>query len=151
MLVSNKALSALCEATKLYKYLQTDFQPSLMRAVQAATTDLKLARERVDGYLEKRQKEGGQVDGQRKPALHYWIGRSSLKALADIVEATLGAVFVDSGFSFEAAWKHFQRIYMPWYERYATSEAYEQRVLIEEEKRQEALAKRAAKVGRMEE
>ncbi|PWN27319.1 hypothetical protein BDZ90DRAFT_279680 [Jaminaea rosea] len=152
MLVSNKALSALCEATKLYKYLQTDFQPSLMSAIQATTAELKYARERVDRYVEQRGHTGDdEAKKQPKPALHYWIGRPALKALADIVEASLGAVFVDSGFCFQTAWRMFSRVYMPWYERYATVEAYEQRLLIEEQKRQEGLARRAEKTSRMEE
>lgn len=83
---------------------------------------------------------GGEGDGDDKevPYRQYWAKQKEIKALADIVESTLGAVFVDSGFSFETAWKFWTRLYLPWYSRYADYDA-----LLEARDRGVAIRQRA--------
>ncbi|KAJ3088764.1 hypothetical protein HK102_008011 [Quaeritorhiza haematococci] len=48
----------------------------------------------------------------------FWIDLEPPKAISDVFEATLGAVFVDSGFDVEAVWAVMQRTWLPWVSRY---------------------------------
>lgn len=41
------------------------------------------------------------------PLIYCWFDCNEIKAMADVVEATLGAIFVDAGFDFNIAWYFF--------------------------------------------
>lgn len=162
--VSNQALSALCVTKGLHKCLQADWHTSLYNAVQIAATDFRLAQETSDEYWTPEQRSTRRhvfslIDRQASekmldiddeesldvavalklsdeaPLLHYWADCSEVKALADIVEATLGAIFVDSGFDFNAAWTLFEQYHLPWFKRYCTPAAFQQREAWEKDRR----------------
>ncbi|CAO1636838.1 unnamed protein product [Parajaminaea phylloscopi] len=70
------------------------------------------------------------------PLLHYWAPAREVKSMADVVESTLGAIFVDAGFDFVTAWTFFQRYHLPWFRQYCTKEALQQREQWEQLMRQ---------------
>ncbi|CAO1634137.1 unnamed protein product [Jaminaea pallidilutea] len=149
--VCNQALCALCAHTKLQKYLQTDYQPSLLRAIQETTADLGFAKARADTWYDGSgfQGEGTgttteatspPVNFERTPLLHYWMNCGEIKTMADIVEASIGAVFVDSGFNFQVAWRFFEGFYLPWFKRYCNYDAFVQRTEHEQRSHRDKIA-----------
>lgn len=143
--VANKTLCALCEHLRLYKFLQMDYHGGFAEALSNLIDDMEVARNAVDRHfewptlagerydvepLEGNADVGGEQDATESgpeagasPYRHYWAKKKEIKALADIVESTLGAVFVDSGFNFETVWRFWRRLYLPWYSRYADYDA----------------------------
>ncbi|BFZ60194.1 Dicer-like protein 1 [Saitoella coloradoensis] len=77
-MVSNKILAALCVRLGLHSYIN-HFSAALPNAVNEYVTDLEYHR------LDHAEKE-------------YWLDLDAPKFLSDIVESTLGAIFLDSGF-----------------------------------------------------
>ncbi|CAO1615597.1 unnamed protein product [Sympodiomycopsis kandeliae] len=138
--VANRTLCGLCEYLRLYKFLQYDRHTSFAQVMTDLIQDMQVARREVDQHfqyppldldrrygVEDLSAQGSGVSEQENPVLpresvpyrQYWATKKEIKAIADIVESTLGAVFVDSGFSFETVWKFWRRLYLPWYSRYA--------------------------------
>lgn len=131
--VSNQALGALCEHLKLYKFLQTSGQASMLTSIQEALANLQDARAR----LEKQERACSLPNAPKlapndyilgQEITHYWCEVNEIKLLSDIVESTLGAVFVDTGFNFAATWDFFRRLYLPWYQQYCHWDAFLQRM-----------------------
>ncbi|KAJ5563547.1 hypothetical protein N7535_008711 [Penicillium sp. DV-2018c] len=96
-MVSNKFLGALAVKLGLHRHLQ-HFSSPLLVQITKYVAEIELAEE-----------EGkGEVD--------YWLSTSDPpKCLPDMLEAYLGAIFVDSGFDFTVIEEFFEKHVMPFF------------------------------------
>ncbi|XP_039125862.1 ribonuclease 3-like protein 3 [Dioscorea cayenensis subsp. rotundata] len=100
-----------------------DFAPGLLTRLRAANVDTeKLARVAVSHELyrfirHKAPQLDKQIQEFRESLLDYPIHSNGLldppKALADVVESLLGAVFIDSNSSLETVWEVYRRLAEP--------------------------------------
>ncbi|KAF8932138.1 hypothetical protein EDD21DRAFT_378171 [Dissophora ornata] len=105
--VNNSILGALSIKWGLYKYLN-HFSPTLIGAISRAVTALE----------EKKDKSPtNTLDGE------YWHDVAMPKVLGDLVESTLGAIFVDSGFDFEVISGVFKRMMRPFLDEHVNFES----------------------------
>jgi dsRNA-specific ribonuclease len=162
--VCNQAICALSVYLKLHKFLQMGIQAPFAAALSDLTMDLSVTRKAADAWLDRESEQGtseavspdesavpspspsptlqqGAKENEEPPLIHYWADVREIKALADLVESLLGAVFVDSGFSMEATWNFFSRFYLPWFERYCNYDAFVQRTRHDREKGQKGAEK----------
>ena len=116
--VNNGILGAISLKWGLQKFLN-HYSPSLIGAISRAIVSLE---ERADksptGELEK----------------EYWVDIYMPKVLGDLVESTLGAVFVDSGFDFELITDLFRRLIKPFLDKHVNFEGmvlHPNKVLLE--------------------
>ncbi|KAI1304584.1 Dicer-like protein 1 [Mortierella claussenii] len=100
--VNNQILGALCIKWGLQRHLN-HYSPALPNAIAAAVTALEARQE---------QSATGELEGE------YWIDVLMPKVLGDLVESTLGAVFVDSGFNFEVVRALFERMIRPFLDKH---------------------------------
>src|SRR5690606_3680977 len=86
-MVSNKFLAVLCVTLGLHKHLQST-SPSLLNQITTFSEE-----------VEERQKAAKGID--------WWtsVKTPPPKALSDVVESTIGAMFVDSEFDFSTTVK----------------------------------------------
>ncbi|KAG0042835.1 Dicer-like protein 1 [Gryganskiella cystojenkinii] len=89
--VNNQILGAICLRWGLQQHL-VHYSPSLVHAIARAAVTLE---------------DKDQTSGE------YWNDVTMPKVLGDLVESTLGAVFVDSGFNFEVVSDLFRRLIQP--------------------------------------
>ena len=75
-----------------------------------------------DGYLNElstARDETEFINESRDDDLQrYWEDLDAPKVASDVVEAVLGAVFVDSELSTMAVWRVLVRIWLPWIDKY---------------------------------
>jgi len=102
--VNNQILGAICLQWGLQQYL-VHYSPSLVHAIARAAVTVE------------EKKERGEESGE------YWNDISMPKVLGDLVESTLGAVFVDSGFNFEAVSNLFDRLIRPFLDKHVNFES----------------------------
>jgi endoribonuclease Dicer len=96
-MVSNKFLGALCVKLKLHPFLKHNGSSSLMGQILNYVRNIQAAEAESDG------------------APDYWTTVSDPpKCLPDIVEAYMGAIFVDSRFSFSVVEDFFEK-HIRWY------------------------------------
>ncbi|CAE6447858.1 unnamed protein product, partial [Rhizoctonia solani] len=106
-MVSNRALAVICVESGLHQYLIHDMNSltksivSFIKAVEA-------------------RKQEAQTDTQR---LRYWSKLVAPKALGDVVESLLGAIYVASGFSISRVKTVYDRLLKPFYDRYIDKQA----------------------------
>ncbi|KAF9129876.1 Dicer-like protein 1 [Mortierella sp. 14UC] len=117
--VNNSILGAISIKWGLQKFLN-HYSPSLIGAIARAMVS-----------LEERQNNSpnGELEGE------YWVDIYMPKVLGDLVESTLGAVFVDSGFDFEVVTSLFQRLIRPFLDRHVNFESmilHPNKVLLEQ-------------------
>ncbi|KAK3835580.1 MAG: hypothetical protein J3R72DRAFT_403631 [Linnemannia gamsii] len=117
--VNNLILGAISIKWGLQKYLN-HYSPSLIGAIARAMVS-----------LEERQAKSptGELEGE------YWMDIYMPKVLGDLVESTLGAVFVDSGFDFDVVTGLFQRLIRPFLDRHVGFESmilHPNKVLLEQ-------------------
>ncbi|PWN37925.1 ribonuclease III [Meira miltonrushii] len=93
---SNVSLGVACLNTELSRLLM-DNCPAIQQSIEKFRTQVILARTNAE------------EDGQHNQP--FWSNISCPKQLGDIVESTLGAVFVDSGFDLEASRKVFNHLF----------------------------------------
>ena len=100
-MVSNQFLGALCVALGFHKHLLV-FNPAVQRHITDYATDITEAR---------REAEEDAVQSGKRPedcAPDYWTAvRQPPKCLPDIVEAYVGAVFVDSEYDYNEVERFF--------------------------------------------
>ncbi|KAG0213570.1 Dicer-like protein 1 [Mortierella sp. GBA30] len=94
--VNNAILGAISIEWGLQKYLE-HYSPTLISAIARVIVALEI----------KKEQGGDKLEGE------YWTEISMPKVLGDLVESTLGAVFVDSGFDFEVVTDLFTRLIRP--------------------------------------
>ncbi|KAF9924798.1 Dicer-like protein 1 [Linnemannia zychae] len=116
--VNNSILGAISIKWGLQKFLN-HYSPSLIGAIARAIVSLE---ERQSKALD------GRLEGE------YWVDIYMPKVLGDLVESTLGAVFVDSGFDFEVVSNLFQRLIRPFLDQHVNFDSmilHPNKVLLE--------------------
>ena len=98
--VSNASLGVLCVQTGLFSILRHD-SADMADAIAVFDADMCEA---------KRQAEAASQGDELEP---FWLKLKPPKALADIIESLLGALFVDSGFRLDVSQRFFDRLYKP--------------------------------------
>ncbi|TPX55092.1 hypothetical protein PhCBS80983_g05612 [Powellomyces hirtus] len=73
--------------------------------------------ERSKQYIEAKR-ERNQLQRQLEAEMQYWINLETPKALSDVFEAILGAVFVDNNFDHDSVWNFLRRNWLPWVDKY---------------------------------
>ncbi|KAI9848483.1 MAG: Dicer-like protein 1 [Thelocarpon superellum] len=97
-MVSNRFLGALCVRLGFHKHLRYN-SSALERQIRDYVTEIQEAEMQADG------------------APDYWISaKASPKVLPDIVEAYLGAIFVDSCYEYAVVERFFQMHIQPYFE-----------------------------------
>lgn len=119
--VGDSVLNLLFAKEQYFRY--PGMLPGSLTRLRAANVDSeKLARVAVrhglHRYLRHRKPIfEEQIEEFKRAILDYPLHSSGLidvpKALADIVESTIGAVFIDCNFSLDTVWKVFQRLLEP--------------------------------------
>jgi dsRNA-specific ribonuclease len=97
--VNNRVLGTMCLEIGLNKHI-IHFSSKLMGAITQFAREVELI------------KDSGENVGE------YWSDLDVPKVLSDVVESVLGAIFVDSGFDFEAVQKSFNFFMLPFFDKY---------------------------------
>ncbi|KAH9999338.1 hypothetical protein BJV77DRAFT_1058384 [Russula vinacea] len=108
-MVSNQALGAICIEVGLHEHLMFE-SFDLANKIRAYVETLKRKR---DAEYEL-AKEEDRAPGQ------YWIETTPPKALSDVVESVIGAIFVSDNFSLDGAQSFFDKILKPFYDKHIT-------------------------------
>jgi len=108
-MVSNQALGAICVEVGLHEHLMFE-SFDLANKIRAYAEILKQKRDAE--Y--KLAKEEDRAPGQ------YWIETTPPKALSDVVESVIGAIFLSDNFSPEGAQSFFDKILKPFYDKHIT-------------------------------
>ncbi|KAJ1311188.1 hypothetical protein OPQ81_009689 [Rhizoctonia solani] len=106
-MVSNRALAIICIESGLHRYLMHDMS-SLAQSIIFFIEEVEAC------------KRVAQTDAQR---LKYWSKLVAPKALGDVVESLLGAIYVSSGFSISRVKMVYDRLLKPFYDRYIDKKA----------------------------
>jgi len=106
-MVSNAVLAALCVSSGLYKHLHFD---SYALATIFETYAQQLEAKRLEA----------EVAAEDSMLRQHWLQVEPPKALSDIVESIIGALYVSDGFTLDGAEKFFERVLGPFYDRYIT-------------------------------
>ena len=124
-MVSNQFFGFLCVQLDLHRHLLT-MSGSIQREVADYVLALTEAREQAEATAQARVEQG---KGSPRPAAHdFWVDvQRPPKCLPDVLEAYVGAVFVDSGFDLgqvqaffdERVLPHFRGENMRLYDRFA--------------------------------
>ncbi|KAF9084442.1 Dicer-like protein 1 [Mortierella sp. AD031] len=116
--VNNSILGAISIKWGLQKFLN-HYSPSLIGAIARAIVSLEERKEKSPT---------GELEGE------YWMDIYMPKVLGDLVESTLGAVFVDCGFDYGVVTDLFQRMIRPFLDRHVNFETmvlHPNKVLLE--------------------
>ncbi|KAM0263012.1 hypothetical protein ACHAQJ_001390 [Trichoderma viride] len=106
-MVSNQFLGCLCVKLGLHKHILLATS-ALLGDIKEYAVQLEQAEE-----MARRKSQGGGVE----TAKDFWVEvQQPPKALADVVEALVGAIFVDSGYSFSMVLSFFTRFMQPFFE-----------------------------------
>ncbi|KAI0269161.1 hypothetical protein BC834DRAFT_820033 [Gloeopeniophorella convolvens] len=108
-MVSNMTLGAICVEVGLHEHLM--FESFDLANKIRAYVEL-LTQKRDEEY--QLAKEEGRAPGQ------YWIDTPPPKALSDVVESVIGAIFISDNFSPEGAQSFFDKILKPFYDKHIT-------------------------------
>ncbi|TPX47024.1 hypothetical protein SeLEV6574_g02881 [Synchytrium endobioticum] len=122
--VCNAFLANIAVSAGMHKWMRHMSAP-LMHGFHMYLNDLAAERYHVEESMKSED------DDSRR----YWEDLEPPKAVSDLVEAVLGAVFVDSELSTMAVWKVLEKIWIPWVDRYikpTTVKRVAVRVLAEE-------------------
>ncbi|KAG0261648.1 Anaphase-promoting complex subunit 1 [Mortierella polycephala] len=105
--VNNGILGAISIRWGLHKFLN-HYSPTLISAIARTIVDIE--------SKEEESKDKG-LTGE------YWVNINMPKVLGDVVESTIGAVFVDSGFDFEVISDLFTRLIRPFLDKHVNFES----------------------------
>ena len=108
-MVSNAALAAVCVWAGLHDYLLFE-SAALEENIQTYADEL----------AEKQREEYAQAAREDRQPGQYWVEVEPPKALSDVVESILGAVYVSDNFSPVGAETFFDKILAPFYDRHIT-------------------------------
>ncbi|TPX66353.1 hypothetical protein SpCBS45565_g04508 [Spizellomyces sp. 'palustris'] len=128
--VNNSFLACVSANLGLHTFIEASSFP-LGQAIGEYCTDLyEAAQQHVDG-AEARQKKlesithlpegkGARAKLQREleAEMQYWVNIETPKAVSDLFEAILGAIFQDGGYDAEVAWGFLDRVWLPWVNEY---------------------------------
>ncbi|KAJ3145023.1 Dicer-like protein 1 [Geranomyces variabilis] len=82
----------------------------------AAEREALLEKCRMGSFESKSERNA--LQRQVESEMQYWMNIETPKAVSDVFEAIIGAVFVDNNFSEEAVWKFMQPTWLPWVDKY---------------------------------
>ncbi|KAL0949733.1 hypothetical protein HGRIS_009773 [Hohenbuehelia grisea] len=108
-MVSNSTLAAVCVSSGLKEYLLFESH-HLAQTINVYADQLR--KKEADEYAAA-QKEG------RSPG-QYWLELEPPKALSDVVESIIGAIYISDNFSPVGAEALFDNVLKPFYDRYIT-------------------------------
>ncbi|KIJ20171.1 hypothetical protein PAXINDRAFT_126718 [Paxillus involutus ATCC 200175] len=108
-MVSNSALAAVCVSCGLHRYLHFDSY-TLATVFETYSRQLELK--------QKQETEAAAREG-RSPG-QYWLDVEPPKALSDIVESIIGAIYVSDGFTSDGTEEFFSRVLKPFYDGHIT-------------------------------
>ncbi|EPQ59279.1 hypothetical protein GLOTRDRAFT_136195 [Gloeophyllum trabeum ATCC 11539] len=108
-MVSNSALAAVCVWSGLHKHLLFESR-DLANGIQAYEVQLKAKQE--EEY--RLAREEGRSPGQ------YWLDIEPPKALSDVVESIIGAVYISDNFSPVGSETLFVNVLKPFYDKHIT-------------------------------
>ncbi|KAI6105665.1 hypothetical protein F5141DRAFT_1189462 [Pisolithus sp. B1] len=108
-MVSNSALAALCVSSGLYEHLHYDSH-SLARSFEAYVKKVEARRLQETRLAAQNERSPGQ----------YWLDIESPKALSDLVESIIGALFIQDGYQLVGTEIFFDKVLRPFYDRYVT-------------------------------
>ncbi|GBE79140.1 hypothetical protein SCP_0203370 [Sparassis crispa] len=106
-MVSNHALAAFCVSSGLYRHFR-HASPDLQTAIKACVDKLETYREEECARAERERREVGQ----------YWLEVDPPKALSDIVESLIGALYISDDFSEGGVEVFFNHALRPFYDQY---------------------------------
>ncbi|KAG6918930.1 hypothetical protein DXG01_010585 [Tephrocybe rancida] len=108
-MVSNSTLAAVCVCSGLYKHFYHKSHP-LQTSIRDYVAKLEISRDKEYQNAESE----GRLPGQ------FWLEIAIPKALSDIVESVMGAVYVGDNFSLEGVEKLFENLLKPFYDKHIT-------------------------------
>jgi len=106
-MVSNHALAAFCVHAGVHEHIR-HASPDLGFAIRAYVNKLKGMREKEYQLAASETRLPGQ----------YWLGIDPPKALSDVVESTIGAMFVSDDFTETSVEIFFENALKPFYDRH---------------------------------
>lgn len=108
-MVSNSALAAVCVSSGLRKHLLFESY-QLAGSIEVYANELK-ARQQKEYLAAERE---GRSPGQ------YWLGIEPPKALSDVVESIIGAIYISDDFTPIGAERLFNNVLKPFYDKHIT-------------------------------
>ncbi|KAF9569018.1 ribonuclease III [Agrocybe pediades] len=108
-MVSNSALAAVCAWSGLHEYLLFE-STALSANIQDYISQLK----------ERQEKEYASATQQDRPPGQYWLDLEPPKALSDVIESIVGAIYISDGFSPIGAETLFDNVLKPFYDKHIT-------------------------------
>ncbi|KAF5369839.1 hypothetical protein D9758_001134 [Tetrapyrgos nigripes] len=105
-MVSNAALAAVCVCSGLYHFLVVG--PTLTEEIRGYAKLLQ----------QKKQEEYDIAANEDRSPGQYWLDLEPPKALPDIVESIIGALFLSDNFSPDGAENFFTNVLRPFYEKH---------------------------------
>ncbi|KAH9482923.1 Dicer-like protein 1 [Psilocybe cubensis] len=108
-MVSNSALAAVCVWSGLQNHLLFE-SPILATSIQTYINELKDRQEKEYALAEQEGRNPGQ----------YWLDIEPPKALSDVVESIVGAIYISDNFSPVGAETLFDNVLKPFYDKHIT-------------------------------
>ncbi|KAK4155792.1 dicer-like protein 1 [Chaetomidium leptoderma] len=126
-MVSNQFLGCLAVCLGFHKAITycsaaiqkeiTEYVTEIEEALQTAKDDAAAVAAAANGQQQQQQHQGQGEEEEEKFARDFWVRCSRPpKCLPDVVEAYVGAVFVDSGYDFDEVRRFFARHVRPFFE-----------------------------------
>jgi endoribonuclease Dicer len=108
-MVSNVTLAAICVSSGLHEHLLFE-SPSLSESIKTYATALKV--KQIEEYALAKSED-------RQPG-QFWAELEPPKALSDVLESIIGAVYVSDSFLPMGSEKIFDKILRPFYDQHIT-------------------------------
>lgn len=108
-MVSNSALAAVCVWSGLQEYLLFE-STQLSNSIQTYANELK----------ERQEKEYALAAEEGRSPGQYWLDTEPPKALSDVVESIVGAIYISDNFSPVGAESLFDNVLKPFYDKHIT-------------------------------
>jgi len=117
-MVSNQFLGALCVALGFYRHL-LQFNGQLQKQIQDYVTEITEAHDEAEEDAVK----AGKSREERSP--DYWVHtKQPPKCLPDMIEAYVGAIFVDSEYNYGEVERFFEKQIQPYFENMELYDTY---------------------------
>lgn len=119
-MVSNHFFACLCVELGLHRHLLTTNSSMLGSIAQFAR---QLEEAKIESSFSSSSYEETSTTGQPSPS--FWVNLTQPpKALSDVLEAVVGAMFVDSGYNYQVVQDFFDQFIRPYFEDMAPYDTY---------------------------
>ncbi|KAF4602175.1 hypothetical protein EYR40_005379 [Pleurotus pulmonarius] len=108
-MVSNSALAAVCVWSGLHKHILLESH-NLSTTIETYVNEL--------GALEATEREAAHSEG--RPLGQYWLELEPPKALSDVVESIIGAIYLSDDLSPEGTERFFDKVLRPFFDEHIT-------------------------------